>query len=94
MIRKQDEVIVIDDDDDDTEGNLVRGVFVKEDQADRFSVWGVSQFRREEIVNLDENNQFAEEGETLGRCKQKNIPRMLFSPKTKGKTQIIEATTG
>ena len=38
--RKQDEVIVSDDCDNDIDGNLVRGVFVKEDLVDRFSVSG------------------------------------------------------
>ena len=36
--RKQDEVIVIDDDNSDVNGNLVRGVVVKEGLVGRFSV--------------------------------------------------------
>ena len=40
MNKMQDEVIVISDDNNDVDGNLVRGVFVKKDPADRFSVSG------------------------------------------------------
>ena len=44
MNKKQDEIIVIDDDKDDTRTILVKGVCVKEDPVDHFSVGGVSQF--------------------------------------------------
>ena len=44
VVRKQDEVIAIDDDVDDVERDLVRGVFVKADPVDRFSVSGEDNF--------------------------------------------------
>ena len=94
VIRKQDKVIVIDNDNHDIEGNLVQGVFVKEDPVDCFSVSGEDTFPGQEIVNLDTIDQLPNKGETLGCGKPTVKPRMLFSPKIKGKTHGSKATTG
>ena len=88
--KKQDEVIVIDDDDDDD----VPGVFVKDEDVDRFSVSGDTTFPGQEMVNPNENSQSNDEGETLGRGKRKITPRTLFSPKMKGKTHGDKVTAG
>ena len=49
--RTQYEVIVTDDDDDDVVGNLVQGVFVKEDPVDCFLVIREDIFPGQEMVN-------------------------------------------
>ena len=69
VIRKQTGVIVIEDDDNDVEGNLVRGVFMKEDPVDCFSVSGEDTFPGQEMVNWDKVDQLPDKGETLGHSK-------------------------
>ena len=61
--KKQDEVIVIDNDVDDVYGNLVRGVVVKEDPVDCFSVSRESNFPWQKLINPGKNDQVAKEGE-------------------------------
>ena len=56
--KKRDEVIVIDDDDDDN----VPGVFVKDEDVDRFSVSRDTNFPGQEMVNSDVNH-FSVSGE-------------------------------
>ena len=90
----QDEVIVINDGDGDVDGNLVRGVLKKEDPVDRSSVSKECTFPRQERVNPGKNDQLVKAGETLGYGKRKITPRMLFSPKPKGKTDVSKAITG
>ena len=75
---KQDYVVVIDDANDDTNGNLVRGMFVKEDPVGCFSVSKECNFPWQEMVDLDKNDHLSDKGETLGRSKRKITPRMLF----------------
>ena len=69
-------------------------MFVKEDQIDRFSVGGVSQFPGQEMGNENENNRFDDKGKTLGRRKQNNIPWTLFSPRKKDMTNRNKTTLG
>ena len=94
MNTKQDEVTGINDDDNAVDWNLVRRLFVKEYPVDRFSVSGEYKFSAQKMANLDKNDQLSDEGETLGHGKQTIIPRMLFPPKTKGKTNVSKATAG
>ena len=91
---KQDGLISIDGVGIGIDGNLVQGVFVKEDPIDRFLVIEKCDFPGQEMVNPGKNDQLIDKGETLGCVKRKIIPRMVFPPKPKCKTQVSKATTG
>ena len=56
--KKRDEVIVIDDDDDDD----VPGVFIKDEDVDRFPVSGDTNFPGQEMVNPNEISQSNDKG--------------------------------